>query len=381
MRSTTLRRWMWLHKWSSLISMVFALILCLTGLPLIFTHEIEHWLNPDPVLEEVSSDVVRPSAESVIQKALANRPAGHLVPFTSYPKDDPNVVVVSTAVTSNPPLNAAWEGLHYQAFDQRDGKLVVQEAPPESGFMFVMNRLHTDLFLHLPGTLFLGAMGLLLVLAVISGVVVYAPFMRKLDFATIRAAKGPRVWWLDVHNFMGIITVVWLLAVGLTGVVNTLERPLISYWQSTALAELVAPYKDAPPLLQRVPLDVVIQNAQRHAPDMRLASVAFPGRDLSSPHHFTVLYVGNTPLTSRLFKPILVEAATGKVVDAKDMPWYMKALFVSRPLHFGDYGGLPLKIIWAALTLIAIAVLYSGIYLWLRKPGHTQMREEIREKS
>jgi uncharacterized iron-regulated membrane protein len=39
-------------------------------------------------------------------------------------------------------------------------------------------------------------------------------------------------------------------------------------------------------------------------------------------------------------------------------------LQVSRPLHFGDYGGLPLKIIWALLDIMTIVVLASGIYLW-----------------
>jgi uncharacterized iron-regulated membrane protein len=49
------------------------------------------------------------------------------------------------------------------------------------------------------------------------------------------------------------------------------------------------------------------------------------------------------------------------------LPWYLRALQVSRPLHFGDYGGLPLKIIWALLDLAAIVVLASGVYLWLGK--------------
>jgi len=43
----------------------------------------------------------------------------------------------------------------------------------------------------------------------------------------------------------------------------------------------------------------------------------------------------------------------------------MKALQLSQPLHFGDYGGVPLKLLWAALTLITILVLGSGLYLWL----------------
>ena len=49
------------------------------------------------------------------------------------------------------------------------------------------------------------------------------------------------------------------------------------------------------------------------------------------------------------------------------MPWYVKGLFLSVPLHFGDYGGLPLKIVWALLDIAAIVVLGSGLYLWLGK--------------
>jgi uncharacterized iron-regulated membrane protein len=41
----------------------------------------------------------------------------------------------------------------------------------------------------------------------------------------------------------------------------------------------------------------------------------------------------------------------------------MSALLLSQPLHFGDYGGLPLKIIWALLDIATIIVLASGLYL------------------
>jgi uncharacterized iron-regulated membrane protein len=50
-------------------------------------------------------------------------------------------------------------------------------------------------------------------------------------------------------------------------------------------------------------------------------------------------------------------------------PWYVQALHLSQPLHFGDYGGMPMKILWALLDLLTIVVLGSGLYLWLRKPG------------
>ena len=53
-------------------------------------------------------------------------------------------------------------------------------------------------------------------------------------------------------------------------------------------------------------------------------------------------------------------------------------LLLSQPLHFGDYGGLPLKILWAVLTGFTVVVLGSGVYLWLgrrRAPLEARVRE------
>jgi uncharacterized iron-regulated membrane protein len=45
----------------------------------------------------------------------------------------------------------------------------------------------------------------------------------------------------------------------------------------------------------------------------------------------------------------------------------MKALLLSQPLHFGDYGGVPMQWMWAVLDVVTIIVLGSGLYLWLGK--------------
>ena len=53
MSPANLRRWSWIHKWSSLVCTVFMLLLCLTGLPLIYHHEIGQLLGNEvepPVL-------------------------------------------------------------------------------------------------------------------------------------------------------------------------------------------------------------------------------------------------------------------------------------------------------------------------------------------
>jgi uncharacterized iron-regulated membrane protein len=55
------------------------------------------------------------------------------------------------------------------------------------------------------------------------------------------------------------------------------------------------------------------------------------------------------------------------VTDSSALPWYLTGLLLSQPLHFGDYGGLPMQVAWALLDIITIIVLGSGLYLWLVK--------------
>src|SRR3546814_8556451 len=91
----------------------------------------------------------------------------------------------------------------------------------------------------LPGKLFLGVMGVLFAIAIVSGVVLYRPFMAKLAFGTVRRERSRRVKWLDLHNLLGIVTVGWLIVVALTGVINTLDEPLRSEEHTSDLQSLM----------------------------------------------------------------------------------------------------------------------------------------------
>ena len=93
-----------------------------------------------------------------------------------------------------------------------------------------MLKLHIDMFAGLPGKLFLGLMGILFCVAIISGIVVYAPSMRKLDFGAYRSHRPRIVRWLDIHNLAGILLVMWTLVVGFTGVINTWADLVLKMW-------------------------------------------------------------------------------------------------------------------------------------------------------
>ena len=168
------------------------------------------------------------------------------------------------------------------------------------------------------------------------------------------------------------------LVVGATGVINTLAEVMLSQWKANELADMVKPYAGKPPPVHLASLDATLEKARKAAPDMNVSFVAFPGTPFTSSHHFAVFMRGDTPLTSRLLKPVLLDGETGEVSDARDLPVYLKALLVSQPLHFGDYGGMPLKIIWALLDVMTIVVIGSGLYLWLAR-RRSSIEVEIEE--
>ncbi len=361
MSPRSLRVWTWLHKWTSLVCTVFMLLLCLTGLPLIFHHEIGHLLGTEVELPQ-SEATGKASFDAVLAAARAKHP-DRVVQYASQDEHEPRLWFVTLT-----PTPAPTEDFRSVAVDGRDAQVVAQPRFDE-GFMWVMFKLHVDLFAGLPGMLFLGFMGLLLCIAIVSGVVLYAPFMRKLDFGEVRRDRSTRLKWLDLHNLLGIVTLVWALVVGLTGVINTLGTPLIQYWQYDKLSSLLADYQGQPlvPENERAPMQATFDAAMARAPDSTLSFVAFPGTAFSSPHHVTYFLKGNTPLTSKLLQPVLVDARTAEVTAAPPLPWYITALLISQPLHFGDYGGLPMQILWALLDIATIIVLGSGLYLWWRK--------------
>lgn len=362
MQTRSLRAWVWVHKWSSLVCTVFMLLLCLTGLPLIFHHEISHWLGTDIESPPLAPDAARISLDRVIAAAQAQHPE-RVVQYVS--QDDEHQSIWFVTLT---PAPAPTDDFRSVVVDAVSGQIVAQPRF-DQGFLWFMHKLHVDLFAGLAGKLFLGLMGLLLLVAIVSGVVLYGPFMRKLDFGSVRRHRQRRLAWLDLHNLLGIVTVVWLFVVGATGMINTWADLLIKVWQQDQLSALLAPYQGQAtvPPQARASVQRALDVARAQVPGTRLSFIAFPGTAFSSPHHHTVYLRGNEPLTARLLYPVLVDARTAEVTAAPTLPWYLTALLISQPLHFGDYGGLPMQILWALLDLATIFVLVSGLYLWLKK--------------
>jgi uncharacterized iron-regulated membrane protein len=364
-KAKSVRMWSIVHRWSSLVSTLFLLLLCLTGLPLIFHHEIDGLLGYTPRPDAVPAAGPKATIDQIASAALAGDP-GKVLQYIAWDRDEPGIVTAYTNETADGKPDDAV----VRAFDAHSARPL---GPVGTGPMLAVLKLHTDMFAGKPGKLFLGVMGLLFLFAIISGLVLYWPFARRLDFGTIRQGKANRVRWLDWHNLLGIITVLWAVVVSGTGVINSWAEPMLDQWRANELASMVVPYAGKPSPVHTASLDRIVENAINAAAGTEVAFIAFPGTPFSSSHHFAAFMRGDEPLTSRLLKPVLLDAETADVVDTRELPFYLKALFLSQPLHFGDYGGMPLKIIWALLDSFTLVVIGSGLYLYLvrwRKTHH-----------
>ena len=374
-KSKGVKAWFQVHKWTSLICTLFLLMLCITGLPLIFHEEIEDLVGKAKLAPTLPANTPTMTLDRLVESVGQHYP-NKVIRFVFWDEHEPNTTVFNLADSITAPAS----NYKITYLDQRTAK-VLDEPNYQEGFMYVMLQLHTDMFMGIGGKLFLGLMGILFIAAIVSGLMLYSPIVRRFDFGIVRTEKSTRLKWLDLHNLLGVVTVVWATVVGLTGVINTLSEVVYGLWQQGQLAAMVAPYKDAAPLGGKLSsLDAALATGRQAAPGMTPSFIAYPGSGFSSQHHYAIFMRGNEPLTKRLIKPALIDAQTGKLTDIRTMPWYANALFLSQPLHFGDYGGLPLKIIWALFDLVTIVVLASGLYLWFARTKATKLQIARQEK-
>lgn len=386
LRVKHVKRWFRIHRWTSLVCTLFLLELCLTGLPLVFSSEIDAWVNRDVPYAQVPPGTPMTNLDSLVSRARTMYP-GRLVSYVFIDDDEPQVIV-SLTTSWKEAMKETSDSTSWVSFDAHTGRVLAHSRKPgqqsDDPFIDLMLTLHRSMFLGLGGELFMAVMGLLFLAALVSGVVLYGPFMKKLGFGTVRRDKSRRLKWLDLHNLTGIVVLAWLGVVGITGVMNELSTPLFGIWQITDVKKILAPYegRPVPSPAETSPLQAAYDSVHRALPDMVVSSIVFPGAPFASPRHYLVWTNGNTPLTSRLFDPVLVDATTGKVTQTLQMPWYLRTLEICRPLHFGDYGGMPLKILWALFDAAAIIVLITGLYLWFaRRKSREEWIQKILEEN
>lgn len=353
---------LWLHRWTSLIATLPFLILCLTGTVLIFHHEIDEALGVVPTAQGLEGSAAQPLAKAV-DNLLAKFPRERVLSVGIDAAEHPGVLLLVTAPNQAKSFNDARLRFAHLATAELTDEASLDADKTLTGFLL---DLHARWFLGPLGELIGALIALLVLLSLLSGLVVYAPYVKRIAFGVLRRGRGARLLQIDLHNFAGALVLGWALVVTVTGFLLGFGTIAQFVWQQTELTALKQQYAGAPVDSRRPPVDVDRVHAATAAAlpaGWHVVSMIFPNTDFSTERHYSVLVAGEG-LDKRLFRVALVDAESGQVSTPVQLPWYLKAIFVAQPLHFGDYGGLALKLLWTACTWLTLFITANGAWLW-----------------
>ena len=360
-RSSAASRWfrfnLWLHRWTSLIATVPFLVLCLTGMILIFHEEIDHAMGVVP--EVVGQAAPRPMRDSVA--TVEARFPDQRILSVAMEDDHPGVLMVATA----PLQDRGYDRSVYHFADLSTAQLVggVDLEKTLTGFLYT---LHANWFLGPIGELMGALIALLVLVSLLSGLVVYAPYVKRIAFGVLRRGRGTRLLQLDLHNFIGAVVLGWALVVTVTGLMLGFSALVEGAWQARELPRLQAAFGGAStnPRRPTTTPDQAWQAAAKAVSDAKVVSVIWPDTDYSTQRHYTVFLSGKEGLKERMYQIALVDGETGEVATVTQPPWYLQAIWISQPFHFGDYGGLPLKLLWTVCVWLTLFITANGAWLW-----------------
>ncbi len=361
-----MKYWYNLHKWTSLLCAVFLLSMCASALPLIFSREIAAWnqVSIPAVTDTVPVDSAGYSVGRMAEAALERYPGYHL--RAVYLDHDKRTVAFS--------LQAAGKGYQYIRLDLNTGQFIEQanqqvKYESISQFMNFAYRMHVDMYLGAFGRQLLGVMCGLSIVAVLSGLWLYAPFMKTIPFGAIRSAHR-RSRWMDWHKLLGIVTLAWTVLLSSSGFIFVFSGPVHNAWHEGIRRELLAEYQGKPFRAQRIALDDALTAAQAVLPQRRITGIELPQADGKMPWHYIVRTQGEG-FATHFAQSAWIDAATGAVTAIIEQPWYLRAISLAGPVHFSNHDTLPLKILWFLTAALTCIMIITGMYAWFVKckPG------------
>lgn len=235
------------------------------------------------------------------------------------------------------------------------------------------------------GILLLGVAGLLYALALISGLIILLPTLVK-DFFLIRHGKNKKRFWLDAHNVIGITSLPFHLLIALTVVVfafhdvfyGTLGKTVygdIPMFGARSGAAMVKHDVD-----ELVPVSHIIQQVKAAAPEFEVVKLRYMGlegpRPLVRASIYNPDYLVRGPITAYAgVNPYSGEVVLKNMIPDESSSWGGIVMHFFA-LHFGSFGGDPVRWMYFLLGISGAFLFYSGNLLWVESRRKKQKRHE-----
>ncbi len=351
-----------IHSWTGLYAGIAIAFLSLTGAAALFRSEFDTLLNPG--LRIVKPGETKMTMSSVVEKVKAQHPDKHLF--------EVELPVHSTGTWNIRLLAKEQERLFpvfWEVFvNPYTGEMLGQRNYYKT-FSYYLRNLHVRFYEGFYGRQIVGLAGLALLVSTITGLLIYGRFMKKQAFGTIRK-KNLRISQADYHKLIGSAALIFNLMIAITGAWLGLQ-PYLQKWMDidrpNTFQRSPQPFSKADDLACPVDFDRAYEAARLHFPTL-MPTLIRPSNNGDG----TITILGDVPrqvyernsnkivLDKKNYKPLFIYNISEAHAGAK-------LFFVQESLHFGDFGGLGLKILYCLLGLTSGFLSITGFIVYLER--------------
>ncbi len=347
------------HRWTALVTGVFVFVLSLTGAVAVFRDEIDRLLTPARVVAPPTPGAARAPLARALDAVRARHPGATLASLEIA--RDPTAALVVHVEEGRVRHEVFVDPYTARVTGARTGETVAN----------VVRQAHVRFyFFGWQGRVAVGLFGVALLVSSVTGLLIYAPFMKGLAFGTIRRHRL-QLATADWHKLVGVLTLAFNVVIAVTGAVLGLEN-LQRY--SPAAREALHPGPPAAVRASRptslagaVPADTALARARAALPGVTFTRVELPAVGKG---HYRLSGDHGTRWSQQDASEAVVETHTGRVLwthDARAARPVTRAYNLSEPLHFGTFGGLPVRVLYALLGVASGALSITGYALWALK--------------
>jgi uncharacterized iron-regulated membrane protein len=347
----------WAHTWVGLVAGLIIAIVSLTGSVIVFRNDIEQSKLPKDTNTSKTA-----SLDDVALQVAQSHP-GVRIRRVRFPEHagDPYVLQVDDAGTTRRLVSEASTG-------RIVGKL-------ESGWVEWTIDLHRNLLSGKTGRNAVGVVGVVLFTLAASGMFLWLSGARKWKaWISVRPQGGSRRFHFELHRAAGLWSYALLSLVAFSGIWLAYPDQLRSALQSltgqpaTIKAPKVA--KSEAPVIR--PLSEYLRVGTAAMADGVPTELRLPDGE-KGPVDLRLWRSGDLSQTGN---HVYIEPSTGRVLAVSriaDQPLATRISASFSPLHYGEFGGLPIKIVWGLLGLMPSVLFVTGLMTWWpakrRKPA------------
>ncbi|GAB3790343.1 PepSY-associated TM helix domain-containing protein [Spirosoma horti] len=342
-----------LHRISGLVGGLFILILTVTGSILVVGPQVDNLLTPTQTHIESTGQL-----QSVSQLlASINR---------QYPEATIRSLSLWDSTTNEAVrVDLSDKGIRtWVAMNPYTGAILGARRA-DATLVRRTRELHENLLVKPIGGYIMGLAGIFLLLSVLTGTWYYRRSLLSVFKIGVRWNKSPRIVYADIHKWLGVVSLLFMLMMSTTGIFFHWEQIERAFGEGKKI-ELT---HIAPISLTSIPVDASIAAARASITDFHPQLIDFPKSGDS-----TLVIRGNRPGSIRLLGEYnvaaTVDARNGHYIrgfDARDADLEYIAEHIFEELHFGHYGGWISQIIYILLALSTAVVTLTGLFLWFLK--------------